>query len=191
MGERLRQGHITRRSPYDSSFDCDTKGFACYWDEGYRLLKPAEPITNINLFIGKVGQQNILPPHLTLKHDDLVTTTVNTEDGEYMGIIKPGVSGFLFFGDCSSGQDKRNTIVERCVGKTAHTKTRIHVAQVKEIIEAGWTPFYAPLIDRHYTIYNPLHVIICPNSILYGANVKDATELEKQGLAKAFVRWEC
>lgn len=191
MSERARPVQRIIRSPLDSSFDIDHRGNICYWNEGYRLIQPSMPIEDGELFIGKVGQQNILPNHLSLKPRDLCDTLVSTADSCPIGIVKAGLSGFLFFGDQSSRQDDRDTIVEDCVGKTPHKKTRVHVAQVKDILENGWIPYYAPLIDARYPIRNPLHIIMVPGSILESGVNQDATPAEKEALAKAFVRWSC
>jgi hypothetical protein len=175
----------------DSAYDHDNLGVLCYWNKGYRLIFPATPIEDPELFVGKVGQQNLLPGHLTLKPRDLTLTEVSTRTGQTVGCVNPGISGFLFFGDCSARQESLDVLVKSHVGREPTPKNRLYVAQVADVTSAGWTPFFTPLIDSRYPIYSPLHVIFCPNSIQSQGTWTDATEEEKIALAKVFVRWNC
>lgn len=60
---------------------------------------------------------------------------------------------------------------------------------VADILEAGWIPYFAPLIDSKYSTRNPLHVILVPHSILGNPVLGDALEEEKYKIAKSFVKW--
>lgn len=179
--------------PRDSDFDSDSTGRLIYWDcisNDHPLLEPTQPINDPHIIVGKVGQQNILPSHFTLKPKDLVETELEDAQGKIIGKIPPGISTFLFFGSRESRQDCLDNITRSNLGREPHYKNRLYVAQIGDIKDAGWTTYYAPLIrGPHYP--NPLHVIIVPNSILAAGITADATEEEKAAIASVFVRWHC
>lgn len=179
----------------DSDFDIDSRGQLIYWDcitNMHRLLDPAAPIKDENVVIAKVGQQNFLPTHAALKKRDLEETQLGNPDGLSIGTpIPPGLSTFLFFGSKESNQHKLTSITENHLARPVHPKNRLYISQVRDIIEAGWTAYYAPLIDGRYPIYNPLHVLIVPKSITTTGSFADATDKEKIALANTFVRWNC
>jgi hypothetical protein len=177
---------------HDIDFDHDSEGYLIYnntIEKSYPLLEPGKQIKDSHVVIAKVGQQNILPNHLTLKPRDLVPTQVTDESGNPINKpVPPGLSGFLFF----SEHEKKDRVREFSLtqlAKDLHTKSRLHIAQVGDIVEAGWKVYYAPLINRDYRVYNPLHVIISPNSYNNWEHESDASQMEKETLAKAFVRW--
>jgi hypothetical protein len=182
---------LERANKQDSPYDVDSSGYLIYWDcisGTHPLLRPAERIRDPNLVISKVGQQNILPNHLTFKPGDFVETQVATEDGEPIGIpIPPGLSGFLFFGSQNSGGDLKDGADK--IGKAVHSKSRLHIAQVRDIEAAGWGVFYTPLINNIYSKRHPTHVIMTPSSILMSRYKNQPTEQERETLAKVFVRW--
>jgi hypothetical protein len=178
----------------DIDFDSDSTGRLIYWDcitSAHPLLEPTQPITDPHIIVGKIGQQNILPTHFTLKPKDLVETELEDEDGQVLGEpIPPGISTFLFFGSRETRQDCLDNITRSNLGREPHYKNRLYVAQIGDIREAGWTTYYAPLIrGPHFP--NPLHVIIVPNSILASGITADATEEEKTAIASVFVKWHC
>lgn len=175
----------------DSDFDSDQRGHLVYWDvirKIYPLLEPAAPIPDPNFVIGKVGQQNLLPTHFTLKPKDLEGTKLINGEGLSLGKpVPPGISAFLFFGSRQAKQHNLDSISRSHLGRKAHYKNRMYIAQVRDINAVGWTAFYAPLINRNTPVYNPLHVIIVPNSIIASGITADATEAEKVTLANAFI----
>lgn len=183
-------------APWASSedYDFDPQGQFLYWDYVHgtaRLLTPARRILDPHIAIGKVGQQNLLPTHLSLKPKDLELTPVTDESGIPIGDpVPPGISAFLFFGSPSARQDSIHAISESHLGKDAHWKNRSYVTQVEDVVRAGWVPFYVPLINKVYKVYNPLHVLLVPGSILQSGQLADATEQEKHALAQSFVRWD-
>ncbi len=178
----------------DSDYDNDPRGLLLYWDviSGlHRLLEPAMPISDPNIVIGKVGQQNLLPGHFTLKPKDLEETGITRDDGIFVGNpIPPGISTFLFFGSQGAKQDCLESISWSHLGREPHYKNRLYVSQVGDIRNAGWTAYYAPLINRNCPIYNPLHVIIVPKSIVTASVFTDATQEEKNALTRAFIPWK-
>lgn len=177
-------------------FDTDPNGNLIYWDcvnNAYPIPEPAKRIDDPYLAIGKVGQQNILPNHLRLRTHDLQSTYVTTAAGVVVGEpVPPGLSGFIFFGRHHIEDKSFKDMAKEILNKSVHRKTRIHIAQVGDIMEAGWTVYYAPLIDQtvEYPVYSPLHVVMTPNSILSDIGINDATETERIALAKVFVRWD-
>ena len=176
-------------------YDIDDQGVLVYWDNdlwNYRLLLPCEPITDPDLFIGKVGQQNLLTTHFCLKPKDLELTVITDVRGQPVGDpVLPGVSGYLFWGTKETRQDSLSNIVQSHLGRPPTKKNRLYCSQVRDIIGAGWQPFFAPLINDDYSGSNPLHVIIVPKSILASSNFIDATEQEKEALVNVFIRWTC
>jgi len=175
-------------------FDMDDVGNMVYWSSPHRkcwILKPGEIIDDMTLMIGKVGQQNILPNHLSLKTKDLEFTQIKTRDGIEIGYpVPPGVSGFVYFGTHQSKQVDLSQLAVSCVGREITRKNRLYVTQVGDIVESGWIPVFAPLIDDTFKVRNPLHVIICPKSVYESRTIQDATESEKVDLSRAFIRWE-
>lgn len=186
-------------------------GALSYWDcitNRMRVLLPTEPIPDRNLLISKIGQQNILPGHLAFKASDRKATQIATEDGRPIGDkLPPALSGFIFFGSVNPYSDGTKPPSEdslrpaaELIGKTVHKKSRLHVTQVRDIVDAGWTVYFAPLIDQTFGRgqRHPLHVLMTPNSIAANpdwtslvANPEFAgpSEAEKEALAKVFVRW--
>lgn len=184
---------MLRNERQDSDYVFEENGHLVYWDyvgKKYQLLEPTQPIDDPHVALAKVGQQNLLPTHVTLKPKDLEETVVTGTNGVLLGKpIPPGISAFLFFGSQGSKQDELNSISQSCIGREVTKKNRLYVTQVRDVLEAGWTPFYAPLMDINHPIGNPLHVLIVPNSIVAGGVISDAREAEKHSLVKAFIRW--
>ncbi len=183
---------MAERSVRDSDFDHDERGSLVYWDSilrRYSMIEPGSVILDPSVVVGKIGQQNILPTHFSLKPKDFELTQIQDEEGNFVGDpILPGVSMFLFFGSNQCKQDSLANITREHLGRKIHPKNRLYIAQVGDIEK--WSVFYAPLINRNYPIYNPLHVIVVPNSMTFDS-YSDATELEKRSIADVFVRWDC
>lgn len=171
----------------------DEKGYLLYHDPVERkpiLLVPAQPITDPYAVIGKLGQQNLLTTHVTLKPKDLEMTVVTETDGTPVGNpIPPGVSSFLLFGSSECKQDKLSAIGQSHTGQEVTKKNRLYITQVKDIIRAGWVAYYAPLITEGL-LQNPLHVLLVSKSVIESGLCVDATEAEKQALVTAFLRWD-
>lgn len=191
MGNCERPELRVPRGREDSDYDSDSEGVLVYWYQGYRPLLPAAPILDPDIFIGKIGQQNVLPTHFTIKPKDLVITEIFTPNGRHIGDVLPGISCYVFFGTRWSNQHNLELMVRDLLCRALHPKNRMYVTQVRDIIKAGWTPYYAPLINQRCPIINPLHVILCPDSVTRTGTYADANEKEKEQLAKAFVRWSC
>lgn len=174
-------------------YDIDQEGNLAYWDivEGkYRVLEPGKSIEDPNCVIGKVGQQNLLPGHFTLKNKDLENTQLYGADGEKLGEpISPGLSVFLYFGTQQSGQDSLSSTSTNSTGKEPTKKNRLYFSQIRDIQNAGWAAIYAPLANPKTPPLNPLHVLLVPNSIQESGKIADAQEAEKTALVDAFVRW--
>lgn len=182
-----------RRSIQDSDYDIDPYGNLVYWDalnQNYKLLSPGQQICDPAICIGKVGQQNILPTHFSLKPKDLDDTVITNEWGRAMAKpIPPGISVFLFWGSPSTKQQDLASLSMSHLGRPVTKKNRLYVTQVEQIAQSGWTPFFAPLINRNFPVYNPLHVILCPKSVLSDGTRSDALYEEKEKLVEAFIRW--
>jgi hypothetical protein len=190
-GESERHHHH-RKQP-SCEYVIDGKGYLLYHDPVERkpiLLVPAQPITDSHAMIGKIGQQNLLTTHVTLKPKDLEMTVITLADGTPIGApLPPGISSFLFFGSSDSNQDRLSAIGRSHTGREITKKNRLYVTQVTDIVKAGWTAYYAPLIAEGMP-QNPLHVLLVPNSALESGICADATETEKQALVAAFLRWD-
>lgn len=178
----------------DFSYEIDPLGSLLYWDcleKCPKILNPGEVIEDHYLGVGKVGQQNLLPSHFTLKPKDLEFTQIHTEEGTPIGpLIPPGASGFVFFGSKEAKQDSLEVVAQSHLGRDVSKKNRLYVSMVGDVIKAGWLPFFAPLIDNSFPVRNPLHLIMVPQSLVGTRNLVDATEQEKINLANSFVRWQ-
>jgi len=166
-------------------YDSDPSGHLLYWDcvQGrYPILEPARPITDPNLVIGRIGQQNVLPNHLLFNRSDFLPTEIVDEEGSPISLIPPGLSAFLFFQSQQEGNDIKTI-------KDMHRKSRIHIAQVRDITKAGWTVYHAPLINHLRGFQFAVHVIITPNSLQNSSSGQEATAEEREALARVFVRW--
>jgi hypothetical protein len=190
-GERERH-HNQQRQP-SGDYVIDGKGYLLYHDPVERkpiLLVPAQPITDPHAVLGKLGQQNLLTTHVTLKPKDLEMTIVTETDGTPIGEpLLPGVSSFLLFGSSACNQDRLSAISQSHTGREVTKKNRLYITQVQDIIRAGWVAYYTPLITEGLP-QNPLHVLLIPKSVLESGLCTDANEDEKQALVTAFLRWD-
>ncbi|MDP4009993.1 MAG: hypothetical protein Q8P53_03360 [Candidatus Shapirobacteria bacterium] len=184
----MKENFSPSRSPYDSDYLHDELGLLIYWSEGYKFLYPAKPIEDGQLFISKTGQQNLLPQHLSLKPGDQKIFNIYSFNNELLGAVCPGISASLYFGTPQSNQGDIRTSYLNQIGRIPHSKNRIHITQIQDIYNASWIPFYAPAISCAEKRANPLHVILCPKSVLESDQIIDATLEEKQRLAEVFVR---
>jgi hypothetical protein len=177
-----------------TDYDIDPQGNLAYWDAvtgKLQVLEPAQPIEDQNAVVGKIGQQNLLPDHFSLKPKDLENTQITDESGVLVGKpVPPGISAFLFFGSKASKQDRLSSLSESYLGREVTKKNRLYITQVRDVLRAGWTAFFAPLIDRNYSIHNPLHVILVPNSLVVAAGSGMMNEGERVALTQSFIRWE-
>jgi|GEM_PF-5081758 len=177
----------------DSDFAIDDNGHCIYWDavsRSIKTLEPAQIIYDPYIFIGKIGQQNLLPNHFKLRPKDLEITYFKDKDGLIHGApILPGISSFLFFGTKMSDQHTIEHIAQKHLGRDVRPKNRLYVAQIEHIESAGWVPFFVPLIHGNTRIYNPLHVVLIPSSIYNSGEMKDANAAERETIASVFIRW--
>lgn len=178
----------------DLDYDIDPRGILVYrnpLENRVQFLLPAQPISDPIIAIGKIGQQNLLPTHFTLKSKDLEHTTIADEFGNPIGHpVPPGISAFLFWGTPQSRQHQLSELAQSHLGREITRKNRMYVTQICDLVEAGWTPYFAPLIDKKYTVRNPLHVILVPDSLRNNSQAIDATEVEKQKVSSVFIEWK-
>lgn len=110
-----------KRDPCDLDYVCDEMGELIYWDPvecKQKILMPAEPILDPVLCLGKIGQQNILPEHFTLKKRDLQLTSVCSEAGQQIGRpILPGISSYIFWGTKEANQSSACNFTQEFLGK--------------------------------------------------------------------------
>lgn len=173
----------------ESDYSIDQSGVLCYWDpvtKRTRHMLPAQPIDDDFMMLGKIGQQNLLPSHLTIKPKDAELTYVTDESGNMLGSVPPGISAYLFWGTHSCGQENVRSFTQSHLFRPATDKNRLYVADAGTIKRAGWIPFFAPLIKKDCSTYSPLHVILCPQTVLAGQGL-DATEVEKINLSEQFI----
>ncbi len=187
---------MERKGPIQRTIDytVNKSGELTYWDpisQRDNIMYPAAPITDSNIVIAKIGQQNLLPGHLTIKSKDFEETVVTDYYGNPIGNpVLPGISAFLFWGGKDARQDNLHNLTLSHLGREVSKKNRLYFTQVGDIYRAGWTPYYTPLIDHHYKICNPLHVILVPNTFQGTIVRQDAGEVEKEELVEAFLRWD-
>lgn len=182
-----------KRDKNDLDYLCDGSGELLYWDtvaRERRILVPARPILDVTLCIGKIGQQNLLSDHFTFKPKDCKLTFVHSQNGEQIGEpILPGISSYLFWGSKEANQSSPSDFTQNFLGRKYHSKNRVYIAMVGDILSAGWVPYFAPLIDSTYPVSNPLHVVLVPDSISSGVSCQDAFPEEKIEICKSFVKW--
>lgn len=176
----------------DADYDLDPSGTLCYlehYTKAARLLYPGMPIEDPHLVIGKIGQQNPLPGHFSIRPKDNEMTAVIDEYGNVTAEpVPPGISTFLFWGTKYCNQEDLVQIAQSHLGRPPSPKNRIYIAQVRDIREAGWVPYFVPLICKHFPTRNPLHVLLVPGTIANGSGA-DASELEKVVISNVFIKW--
>lgn len=172
----------------------DSEGILYYNDpveKKVNTILPAVPITDPYIIIGKIGQQNLLPNHFTIKSKDFEETIITNERGIPIGEpIRPGISSFLFWGTKNSQQDNLSSMTKSGVGREVTRKNRLYITQVEDIYKAGWTPYFAPLINKQFKHFLPLHVLLVPNTFLGTLNRLDAGFVEKEAITEVFIRWD-
>lgn len=186
------QGPIRVRNSWtrDIDYDIDDKGVLIYeslWNQ-VAHLEPGQPISDPHVVVAKVGMQTLNPTHFSFRESDLTETVLTDNYGEQIGDpLPPGLSVFMYWGSRSSQQHDIASLTENHMGRVPRSRDKVYITQVADIIAAGWTAYFAPVINAKYRRLSPLRVLLVPGSIERDRSVSDASLAEREALAKAFI----
>lgn len=115
-----------------------------------QILTPGEVITDPNLEICIIGNRSLRPESLLLRPDDHKIISVDIPaTGDVVDIDQPGKSGMiLFYKSGSNGRQRLQNAVLEALNRDHKRQDDGHVAKVRQINDAGWRVYWAPLQDR-------------------------------------------
>jgi len=141
-------------------------------------VKPCEPICSPELVIGLVANNNIKPKRLMVRGRDCKPIQVYIPALENtVQVAHPGKSGFISLSNKAG--DPIRSAVETYLDRQPNRRDHVHFANVGNIMNAGWTVFWAPLNE-----FKLLHVRIVADRTIQSGNLPSLDDASK--LAQVF-----